>query len=450
MATNNQQTEAAPPSNAERIVSVNEIGGSASGLSRKLLLLIPILAVATVGTLMAANRWREHAHASEAAQAQQASAASGPARPTSRRVFKPAPATEGNSSATAGAPPAPMVGLICSDGQPGAPLLDKQGTPVRAPAGQPVRICPNGQLLLPPLPDATAVSDPAHPAPSNPPAPAVAAPPATPSAAAAAPTGTARRDDGDLYVPQQRAPDPQPAAAIAAGLAQEETRPAADAAPSPRGNLHAMLHAQPNQAVQASRMSDRDMVLPAGRSIDCNLSLRVVSDISGLAVCVLSSYVYGDSGVVALAEPGSIATGDYVAINSQGQRRLFILWSRLKTTQGVLIQLNSPATDALGTSGLDGYVDNHWSERIGAAVLLSWVQDATAYATARASSANGNGAAGIALFPQSTQTGEHLAERILDSTINIKPTIYKQQGDRASITVARDLDFGSVYVLRTK
>jgi type IV secretion system protein VirB10 len=43
-----------------------------------------------------------------------------------------------------------------------------------------------------------------------------------------------------------------------------------------------------------------------------------------------------------------------------------------------------------------------------------------------------------------------MVNQILQQTIAIKPTLYKNQGDRASIYVARDLDFGGVYQLTNR
>ncbi len=41
-----------------------------------------------------------------------------------------------------------------------------------------------------------------------------------------------------------------------------------------------------------------------------------------------------------------------------------------------------------------------------------------------------------------------MASRVLDSTINIAPTLKQNQGAEFTIVVARDLDFSSVYALQ--
>ena len=219
-------------------------------------------------------------------------------------------------------------------------------------------------------------------------------------------------------------------------------------APSGAGSIGSLLTPSSTPKVQAGMIGDRNMILPKGKSIDCALTVRVINEVAGMATCVLTADVYSDNGRVVLLDRGSEAVGEYSATMAQGQRRLFLLWTRVKTPQGVVINLNSPAADALGTSGLAGYVDNHWWDRLGAAFLLSIVQDAIGFATAQAA---GGGAQGqLSIYQNSATTGNRMAEVVLQSTINIKPTLYKNQGDRATIFVARDLDFGTVYALHAE
>ncbi|HNP84115.1 MAG TPA: type IV secretion system protein VirB10 [Nitrospira sp.] len=224
------------------------------------------------------------------------------------------------------------------------------------------------------------------------------------------------------------------------GLAAPPGPPASGAGP-----IGGLLTPSDTPKVQAGLLGDRNLILPKGRTIDCALTVRVINEVAGMATCVLNSDVYSDNGRVVLLERGSEAVGEYAATMAQGQRRLFLLWTRVKTPTGVVINLNSPAADALGTSGLVGYIDNHWWDRLGAAFLLSLVQDGIGLATA--TQAGGGGGQSLGIYQHSATTGNRMAELILQSTINIKPTLYKNQGDRGTIFVARDLDFSTVYEL---
>ncbi|MCS6302718.1 MAG: type IV secretion system protein VirB10 [Nitrospira sp.] len=210
-------------------------------------------------------------------------------------------------------------------------------------------------------------------------------------------------------------------------------------------SLGSQLTPSATPKAQATLLGDRSLILPKGRTIDCSLTVRVVSGVPGLATCTLNSDVYSDNGRVVLLERGSEAVGEYAATMAHGQQRLFVLWNRVKTPTGVVVEVNAPTADELGAAGLPGYIDRHWFERLGAAFMLSIVQDAIGFATA--TQAGGSGAQQLGIYQNSAATGNRMAERILESTINIKPTLYKNQGDRAMIFVARDLDFSGVYAL---
>jgi type IV secretion system protein VirB10 len=100
-------------------------------------------------------------------------------------------------------------------------------------------------------------------------------------------------------------------------------------AASGAGSIGGLLTPSETPKVQAGLLGDRNLILPKGRTIDCALTVRVINEVAGMATCVLNSDVYSDNGRVVLLERGSEAVGEYAATMAQGQRRLFLLWTRV-------------------------------------------------------------------------------------------------------------------------
>ncbi|MFR1026550.1 MAG: TrbI/VirB10 family protein [Parasutterella sp.] len=70
--------------------------------------------------------------------------------------------------------------------------------------------------------------------------------------------------------------------------------------------------------------------------------------------------VYSANGRVLLIERGSKAIGEYKGAVENGLNRIFVLWTQIQTPKGVRVNIDSPATDALGGSGMAGEIDFHW------------------------------------------------------------------------------------------
>lgn len=199
----------------------------------------------------------------------------------------------------------------------------------------------------------------------------------------------------------------------------------------------------------AQVLPDRDFLMTKGTMVDCVMETRLMSSVSGMVRCVQSRDLYSDNGKVLLAERGATWTGQYRGVDMKpGMRRLFVLWERLKTPAGIVITVNSPGTDPLGGGGLEGEIDTHFWERFGAAILISLIDDFAAAAVQQRQVSGDNNT--VVAFPNSQAAGQRMAEKALEATVNIPPTLYKQHGDPIGIFVARDLDFSKVYGLRLK
>ncbi|EAH5857632.1 TrbI/VirB10 family protein, partial [Campylobacter jejuni] len=132
-----------------------------------------------------------------------------------------------------------------------------------------------------------------------------------------------------------------------------------------------------------------------------------------------------------------------------GMDRLFVIWQEIRTPNNIIIPVYSGATDELGASGVQGWVDHHYLKRFGSAVLLSMIDDSLAIlADQIAGKDNKNN---YANYTENTRdSAKEIANTALEKMIDIKPTLYKNQGDLVGVYVNRDIDFSKVYKLTRK
>jgi type IV secretion system protein VirB10 len=189
-------------------------------------------------------------------------------------------------------------------------------------------------------------------------------------------------------------------------------------------------------------MPHPSLTIPAGTIIPCVLQTAINSQLQGFVDCVIPSEVRSATGTVTLFDRGTQIMGEIRTGLHQGQDRVMILWVRARTPDNVIITLDSPAADELGRAGVPGAVDNHFLQRFGAAVLFSLIDYGPYLASSLLQRGNNNSYVSF-LSPQ-----QQVANTVLENTINIPPTLEKNQGETLSIFVARDLDFSGVYDLR--
>ena len=207
--------------------------------------------------------------------------------------------------------------------------------------------------------------------------------------------------------------------------------------------LSSLLSVDTPAIARATVLQTQRLLLPKGSFLDCTLETAIDSTLPGLVTCLTAVDTFGADGSVVLLERGTKLIGETRGEVAQGASRIFVLWSEARTPEGVVVPLASPGTDELGRSGLAGTVNRHFWERFGAAILVSMIDGAIQGATAHQT----NGGGTVVVSPTGTRD---VTTEVLRSTINIPPTVIKQQGDRIQVLVARDLDFRSVYALRAR
>ena len=204
-----------------------------------------------------------------------------------------------------------------------------------------------------------------------------------------------------------------------------------------------LLRGETTPPVAATLLPTARLLLPKGAFLDCTLETAIDSTLPGLTTCLTALDTFSADGTVVLLERGTKLVGEMRSQVQQGMARVFVLWTEARTPKGIVVPLASPGTDELGRSGLTGAVDRHFMDRFGAAILISMINGAIQSAVNHSQQNGGT----VILNPSGAAD---VATEVLRSTLNIPPTVRVPQGERIQVLVARDLDFRSVYTLRTR
>lgn len=191
----------------------------------------------------------------------------------------------------------------------------------------------------------------------------------------------------------------------------------------------------------AKLVRGRNLLLIHGTQIPCALQTRLVTDHPSILICQITKNIYSADGSTLLIERGSKVFGEQKKAIITGQNMAFVNWSEIDTPYGVRVRIDSLGTDSLGASGLNVWVDEKWGKRFGGAILLSFIQDALATASQKATNTT-------VVYDNSEANTGRMAEIALENSINIQPTGYANQGQQFNILVARDIDFSDIYKVK--
>ena len=168
-----------------------------------------------------------------------------------------------------------------------------------------------------------------------------------------------------------------------------------------------------------------------GTLIPAVLETAIDTDVPGYLRAIVSSDVRSFDGTVVLIPHSSRLIGQYKSGMQAGQKRAYVIWTRLIRPDGVSVNIASPAVGFGGETGLPGKVDNHFFERFGSAMLLSVIGGI---------SSSGSNNATVLIGSQA----QSAAAAAVGQSGQIGPTIRVRQGEPIRVFTARDLDFSKV------
>jgi type IV secretion system protein VirB10 len=201
-------------------------------------------------------------------------------------------------------------------------------------------------------------------------------------------------------------------------------------------------------------LANADFVMTRGTFIRCSLETKIVSTLPGMTSCIVTEPIYSSNGRRLLIDKGSKVTGEYKYADENFDR-IGVVWTRVLTTTGLDVRIDSAGTDALGSAGIPGHYNGHWGERIGAAMLVSLFADGIDAAGQKFAQENDirgtttvSGSGRVVTYDPwesaTASTAKKAANDILTRSANRKATVTVLNGTVINIFASRDVDFSSV------
>ena len=160
------------------------------------------------------------------------------------------------------------------------------------------------------------------------------------------------------------------------------------------------------------------------------METAIDTDVPGFVRAIVSADVRSFDGTRILIPRSSRLIGQYRSGLQAGQKRAYVIWTRLIRPDGASVNIASPAVGFSGETGLAGKVNTRFFERFGSAMLLSVVGGLSAI----------GGNAGVVI----ASGGQSAAAAAVGQTAQISPTVRVRQGEPIRVFTARDLDFSKV------
>ena len=182
---------------------------------------------------------------------------------------------------------------------------------------------------------------------------------------------------------------------------------------------------------QAKAMTNPSTTVTQGTLIPAVLETAIDTDVPGYVRAVVSQDVKSFDGKNVLIPRSSRLIGQYQSGLQAGQKRAYVIWTRVIRPDGVSVDLQSPGVGFDGKTGLPGDVDSRFFQRFGSAMLLSVIGGLSTIGSGGASLVIGGG-------------GQAAAATAAEQDGKLGPVVRVRAGEPIRVFTARDLGFSGV------
>lgn len=327
-----------------------------------------------------------------------------------------------------------VAGILVVAGLGAVTLWSMDGARNAAPTPGPARPAPAApagpvQLELAPAVPPEAITPPGGAVMPAPPPQAVM-PPAPMPAAALGPVGNPYASPAVVFDSSALPLAQQAQAGQAAPVAAPGAAPTAVPTGNSNDDFATRIGGVGGSSASATSSFNPRTTVAQGTLIPAVLETAIDTDVPGYVRAVVSADVRSFDGTRVLVPRSSRLIGQYKSGLQAGQKRAYVIWTRLILPDGVSVNIASPAIGFGGETGIAGKVDTHFFERFGSALLLSVVGGLSAL--------GGNSGVIVA------GGGQSAAAAAVGQSGSIGPTVRVRQGEPIRVFTARDLDFSRV------
>jgi type IV secretion system protein VirB10 len=193
--------------------------------------------------------------------------------------------------------------------------------------------------------------------------------------------------------------------------------------------------ARPAPVTRAEVIVNPGNTVVQGTMIQAVTETALDSTLPGAIRAIVSEDVHSFDGTRVLIPRGARLMGRYRSDVALAQSRVMVAWDRIILPDNQTVEISAFGGDALGRTGITGFVDTRFAQRFGSAALISLIG---ALPAAAAGQIEDEAAADIA-----SDVGTDLrdsTQSVMQDYLAIRPVIHVDQGTRITVMVDRDLE----------